>query len=190
MLVNSYAVDALPRSGIWLVTAGEIDVEDLTRLLAPGEEPIVVARGYVVRSARPTFRKWLIVATTDRLLCIKGRIDRKSTMLEIPRGAIRDVSVGKAIAMTELTVTTGQGDVHMQLPRDSAAAMRRALLPGDGGRMPLPALPAEMRATAQIHQHADGTRTAYLEIAVERLETEVARLQQQVDFLEELMRKK
>src|SRR4051812_42992692 len=65
--VLSDQLAALPDSAPW---AGRPEVEELHTLLSPGEKVLVGVTGWLIESGKLAVRTWLIVATTNRLICL------------------------------------------------------------------------------------------------------------------------
>ena len=63
---------SLALDGLWLTEARARDIEALVDLLLDGEDVLLVSSGYLMREGLPAIRRWMFVATTERLLCARG----------------------------------------------------------------------------------------------------------------------
>ena len=175
---------------------------------------IVMAR---VRAGRgPRVRpgsRWLVVATEDRLICVKQeRFARRQ--IEIPRDQITRIYHGTRVRGYRITVETGQRRYRIRIAKEDAFRFTGALAPLVPER-PVRALSPEVEAwswipgmttvaslpgfsgivsrVSQLSPPAAGVRPGQveqLEAAVDRLQADVDRLQQQVEFLEKLLEKR
>jgi hypothetical protein len=166
-------------------------------LLHAGEQAELAVRGTVIASPRLALRSWLIVLTSQRLVCAKGRGVPWPRVIDIPRSTIRHVSVKRTVGGPELRVVTGQGELVIRLSKDAAFLLQRAL-EGDMAHVPAPRAIAghavgAPRTSAVTRAESPAMESLSIEqiaAVVEHLETDVARLRQQVEFLEALMERR
>ncbi len=188
------------------------EFRDLHYVLQPDEQIRGLVRGALLGRRRPRVMphaRWLIVATTQRLICLRQeRFARKQ--VEIPAQQITRV-VGRArLRAYQLLVETPRGSFRLRIPTAEAARFTAALQPLTStpaapalepdtaprpafpGLGPLAALPGVATIVAKVSRRspADAATQAdveRLEFAVERLQGEVRSLRQQVSFLERLL---
>ena len=189
------------------------EFRDLPHILHPDERLQGMIRGKLLGPRRPRVRpagQWLVVATSQRLLCLKqDRFARKQ--VEIPAGQVTRIQSGGKLRGWQIVIETPHQRLRLRV--DKADAFRfagalarlmptapaqpldlddrtRALLPGGG----VAALPGVGGIVARLTRRpppdlATREQVDRLENAVERMQGEVESLQQQVAFLEELLRK-
>lgn len=177
------------------------------RLLGPRRWPLLPARPRLLPA-----RSWLIVATNQRLICLRReRFGRKQ--VEVRLGQITGMPHSSRIRTYQITLHTSDGHYRIRIPKRDAFRFIGALAPlmprpaarSPNARLPAPSWLPGVAATAGVPglaglvskvsmltapdyaQRGDITR---VETTVERVESEIERLQQQVDFLEELLQKR
>lgn len=176
------------RGAVWIVSPSKSDVDILNKIVLPPERPLVVAHAYLVRVGVPSVRKRIIAVTDSRFLCVR-RGSSGNRIHEIPLGIIKIVELSGSIGSTLLIIRTGQGAIRFQLPRPMAEEVKHALdLLITGSVAPTPV--SHTISAVQPPALAGRSDVEDLRGMIEHLETDVARLQQQVDFLEQLMRKR
>jgi hypothetical protein len=172
--------------GLWLMEARGTDIRALNDLLLTDEEVLLVGSGYVVREGVLAIRRWIVAATNERLLCVRRGVIAPR-VITIPRKGILSVSASRSLLGWQLVVSTGHGEVRIQAGRDTCLGLQQVLAT-------TVTMPERMSRLGSVQpdgvQLSQSARVEYLENALERLETEVARLQQQVDFLEDLMKRR
>lgn len=172
--------------GLWLTEAKNRDVQALDDLLLTDEEVLLVGSGHLVREGFPAVRRWIIAATSERLLCVRRGHIGPPRVVDVPRHAILSVSTSRLLLGWQLVIATGQGEVRVQAARDTCIGLQQILgsAVAPSRRRPVRVLENEIRGLNER------SRVEYLENAVERLESDISRLQQQVDFLEDIIRTK
>jgi hypothetical protein len=188
------------------------EFRDLPYILHPDERILGITVGKLLGRRRPRVRagRWLIVATSQRLLCLnQGRFARKQ--VEIPLAQIVRMSQGNGIRSHQITIETPDRRYRIRIPKADAyrfASALAALVPAQQQRLhpdlePLAwvpgittvaALPGVAGLLSKVSalsppDYAYRDHVERLEAVVERLQEDVERLQQQVGFLENLLQK-
>lgn len=168
------------------------ELTTLEEMLHPGEAAELLVLGHVIEATRPAVRRWLIVVTDQRLLCIRGSQLPGRRIIDIPLTTIRRVSEKSGLLGSTLTVVTAQGQLRLQMRRGTSAVVDDLLHSKLTGRPPTvvaASVASELSRPAERATRPAGAvdRTALLEEAVDRLETDMVRLQRQVEFLESLL---
>jgi hypothetical protein len=184
------------------------EFRDLPYILREGERIRGLVIGKLLGARRPRLRspRWLIVATDQRLICLKqAGIARKQ--VEIAASEIARVQQGSRLRAYQIVIDVpprryririrkadafrfarSMAPLVPELQRQAAEAAQGAPLPAGGGVAALPGVgglvsmmqrPTGDFATREHMQH--------VEAAVERLHEDVERLQRQVAFLESLL---
>ncbi len=195
------------------------EFRDLPHVLYPDERIHGIIKGTLrgprrlrLLPARPRVlpaRRWLMVATNQRLICLRReRFGRKQ--LDLRPGQITGMRHSNRIRACQITLDTPQGRYRIRIPKRDAFRFIGALAPlvphpavpppnADPTALPwlpgmatvgaIPRLSALVSRVSLLASPDYATRgdLARVETTVERLESEVARLQQQVDFLEDLL---
>jgi hypothetical protein len=187
----------------------------LPHILHSDERLLGIINGKLLGARRPRLgpgAPWLIVATNQRLLCLKQeRFARKQ--VEVALGQITRVHQSSRLRTYQITLETAQGRYRIRIPKEDAFRFAGALAP----LMPAPAAPwvsPELEALAWIPgmttvaalpgvagfvskvsllsppEYATRAHVERLEAAVERLQDEMQRLKQQVAFYEDLLQKR
>lgn len=177
------------------------EFRDLPYILHPEERirGIVVARILGRRRPRLPFGdQWLVVATDQRLVCLRQeRYGRKQ--MDFHPGQIDGVHHGARLRHYQITLETPTRRYRLRLQREDAFRFLRALealVPqppvGGAGAGLLGALPGVTRLLGAAAAEPPATRAelSTLQETVERLEGDVERLQQQVEFLERLLQQR
>ena len=188
----------------------------LPQILQPEERIRGLVMGRVLPRRGPRFRPgprgWLIVATEERLLCLKEeRYARKQ--IEIPRGQIRRILQGARLRDFQVAVDAGQRHYRIRIRKEDAFRFSGAIahlfpqspdrtLPPEveqwswiPGMTTIAGLPGVANVVTRVSRlsppppAADTRQIDRLEADVDRLQADVERLQQQVAFLEELLQK-
>lgn len=187
------------------------EFRDLPYILHAGERIQGIVRGKLLGRRRPRLmtRKWLFVATDQRLVCLRqDRFARRQ--LEIAPGQIVRVRQSSRLRSYQIILETAQRRYRIRVPKADAFRFAGALAPlmpkNPAQRLPpalepwswipgltaVAALPgvAELVSSASPRAYADREHVQRLEAMVEHLQIEVERLQEQVGFLEELLQKR
>ncbi len=155
-------------------------VPDLSEVLLEGERAVFVARGRVRTTWLPRLGRWFVVVTDRRLVCLQDResptrqqiyvalprieqafqhgVVRSKVLVKTRRGTLRIGGLGRAAG----------GELVSWLLGGARSPAARAALPP---RRPQAGLPAGEPALDRIEQ----------------LESDLARLQEEVTFLEDLL---
>ena len=187
------------------------EFRDLPHILNSDERIQGLVTGMLVARRRPRLMPnspWLIVATDQRLLCLKQeRFGRKQ--VDVRGDQITGVRHRSRLRSYQITVETPQGKYRIRIAKTDAFRFigalsplvprpaihdvsAPALLPGISTITAVPGLPGLVSRIARLPAPDYATRAdlARLESTVDRLEGEVERLQQQVEFLENLLQKR
>jgi hypothetical protein len=193
------------------------EFRDLPHILHADEAIVGIIAGKLLGARRPRLRSgrdWILVATTQRLICLKQeRFARKQ--IEFAVGQIIRVQQSAGLRAYQITLDTAQARYRLRIPKTDAfrfarslahlmpnvhlvAAANPQLAPGDAeprswlpGLSRMAALPGIGGIAAKLSPPDESPdRVARLESAVERLVVDVERLQQHVAFLEELLQKR
>jgi len=191
------------------------EFRDLPHILHAEERIQGVIMGRVLGPRRPTLRpvgSWLIVATTQRLICLRQeRFARKQ--VEIAAGQITRVHQSSRLRGFQITIESPQRRLRIRIPKVNAFRFGSALsslmpdpatvrpqtdleplawLPGITTVAALPGFGGIVSRIAMLSppDYQSTQNTARLEEVVETLRTDVDRLQQQVAFLEDLLQKR
>lgn len=191
------------------------EFRDLPHILFADEQIRGIINGKLLGPRpRPRLRPggaWLIVVTTQRIVCLKQeRFARKQ--VEVAAGQITRVHESTKLRAHQITLDTPQRRYRIRIPKEDAFRFSRALaplipntpvqalhpalqewswvpgiatvaaLPGVGGIVSKASLLAPPDYASRAHVER-------LEATVEQLQGSVERLQQQVTFLEDLMQK-
>ncbi len=188
------------------------EFRDLPHILHADERLRGLVSGKFLGPRRPKVAptgRWLIVATSQRLICLKQeRFGRKQ--VEVPVEQIIGMWHTSRLRTTRITLLTPQRRFRIRIPKTEAFRFLGALgslMPkherGTGGMTMVPATASfpgmnmltaipgfsGLMSTLTTLSPPDSVTNrdfARLEAAVERLEKDVQRLQEQVEFLEDL----
>lgn len=183
------------------------ELRDLPAVLHGDERILAMSRGKIGR-ARWLRRTWLIVATDQRLVCLRSQRSPGWRQLEIPGRQIDRARFRIGPFRGRIVVVAGGRKYRFLVPRPDGYKLMRALsyfdAPAAGaiqgfrpGRMvrqvldhmmalPAVALGPEL-ATGGTAAAVEATR---LQDRLDTLEAQNERLQEQVDFLEDLLRRR
>jgi hypothetical protein len=185
------------------------ELRDLPAVLHADERIIAISRGKIGRP-RWLNQNWLVVLTDGRLLCLRSARRAYWRQLEVPIAAVQRVSLRIGPFRGRVVVVTHGRTFRLLLPRTDAYRLQaalagmvqpgKALVPGFGpARMArqvidhvlaLPAValdPHGQQKPAALPAPTADTRA--LEQHVQVLEDQLHLLQQQVDFLEQLLQR-
>jgi len=180
------------------------ELRDLPSILQADERILTLSRGKI---ARPRWlrRSWLIVVTDRRLLCLRSARNARWSQLEIGGSLIARVTLRIGPFRGRVLVRAGDHTYRFLTPRTDAYKLFRALsafVPATkdaltGFRPSLMvrrvidhvlALPAAaLGPHAQEAQSPGPARDPAVEEYIEELEGKLDKLQNQVDFLEQLL---
>ncbi|HEX6925547.1 MAG TPA: hypothetical protein VF167_08955 [Longimicrobiaceae bacterium] len=168
--------------------------------------------GKLLLSRRPRLRparRWLVVATDERLLCIlQERYARRQ--VEVRRDQISRLEHGPRVRSYQILVESAGRRVRIRIPKKDAVRFSAALtplapqnalaplppeveslawIPGLTTVATLPGFSGIVSKVARLSPPAPPApgRIEQLEAAVDQLQADVERLQQQVEFLEKLL---
>jgi hypothetical protein len=190
------------------------EFRELAHLLYPGERLLGLVNGKLLgRMPRPrTPRRWLIVATTQRLLCLhQGTFGRRQ--IQILPDMVTRVYHSSRVRNYQIAISTTVQSYRIRIPKAEAFRFVQALsalMPRESlhrlspslealswvpGMSTFAALPGVERMLSKATvltapepaMRADMQR---LEDTVERLQAEVDRLTEHVAFLEQLLEKR
>jgi hypothetical protein len=192
------------------------EFRDLPHILHADEKIQGITSGRLLSSRRPRVRplgrRWLVVATNLRLVCLKQeRFARKQ--VEIAAGQVTRIYGSSRLRGYQIIIETMQRKYRLRIPKEDAFRFAAALdplvathpahqlAPGAPPRAWLPgmeaiaALPGVSGIVAKFSarsadDYATRAHVERLETVVERLHDDVERLQQQVTFLEDLLQKR
>lgn len=188
------------------------EFRDLPYILGEDERLQALVVGKLFGSRRPRVlpaAHWLIVATTQRLICLKKeRFGRQQ--LDVPLGQIMGMRHATRLRGILLLLETPMRRLRIRLPKEDAFRFMGALTalltrppagvdPALAGAAYLPGVddtgPRGWNPFARprlLSGPAPVTREdlARVEATVERMEREIERLQQHVEFLENLLEKR
>ncbi len=192
-------------AGLW----GTRELRDLPAVLDGGERILAVGRGRVARG-RWLRRPWLIVVTDRRLLCIRSERPAGWRQIDVPADVISRATL-RAGPFKGRILVVADGRKHRLLvsradARDIIGAL--ALLDAPANQVPSGFAPARMLRQVVDHMMAlpavalePGRRTLpgptptpglseSDSTRIDLLEDQVRQLQQQVDFLEQVLRQR
>jgi hypothetical protein len=191
------------------------EFRDLAHVLQDDEQINGLVNGRLLGPRRPRpwpSRKWLIVATDRRLICLQQQgFGRKQ--VDIDGAVITRLEQGARFGSYRIVINTTSRKYRIRIAKADAFRFSRALAPLMPSR-PSATLPAGLETIAWIPGMTavaslpgvgrivtgfsalatpdDATRrdVERLEATVDRLQVDVERLQEQVTFLEELLEKR
>ena len=188
------------------------EFRDLPHILHSDERILGLVTGSVPGRRRPRLRfggPWLIVVTSQRLLCLRQeRFARRQ--LEVQAGEIRRLHQNSRMRGHQITIETTERRLRIRIPKSDAFRFSAALavlfpapaaqpidpdleplawLPGISTVAALPGFSGIVSRVAMLSPPDFASREHVLrvEASVDTLQREVERLQQQVAFLEDLL---
>lgn len=200
-------LDALGGSSRWW---NERELRDLPSILQPDEEVLAIARGKVGR-IRVMRRSWLVLATDQRLLCVRSMRGAGWRQFELRADQVRRVSLRIGPFRGRVLVHTVGETYRVLLPRNDAYDVFRALqgiagLPQITGTTPRqvvrrvidhilafpaaaldPEPPPARRPAVAPPVPPPAPPPPEVQDRMEQLESETEELRQQVAFLEQLL---
>jgi hypothetical protein len=184
----------------------EREFRDLPAVLGEDEQILAIARGKLGR-ARWAGRSWLIVVTQHRMLCMRSGRGGSWRQMEVATARITRVALRVGPLNGRLLVATSGPKYRLLLPRSGAYKLEAVLV-----RLVRPVADSVGFAPARMmHRVVDhvlalpavalaplpartvlppDSGAAELKERVEMLEETVQELQQQIDFLEQLLRQR
>ena len=190
------------------------EFRDLPYILHPDERIQGLVNGKLLGRRRPrlgTAPQWLIVLTSQRILCLKQeRFARKQ--VDIAWGQITRVDQSSGLRSYQISIETPQRRYRIRIPKAEAfrfTGVLAPLLPAPAqprlhpdleplawlpGITTVAAMPGVGGLVSRISalsppDYASRDQVERLEFTVERLQDEVDRLRQQVGFLESLLQR-
>jgi hypothetical protein len=191
------------------------EFRELPYILHPDERIKGICNGKLLGARRPRLfpsAPWLILVTTERLICLRQeRFGRKQ--IEIPTGQITGIRQQGRFRSHQITIQTPQRRYRLRIAQDDAFRFVGALaslmpsappppldshagalgwIPGMNTVATLPGFSGIISRVAMLSppDYATRSQVATLEVALAGLQEEVDRLQQQVQFLENLMQRR
>lgn len=183
------------------------ELRDLPAVLHEGERILAISRGRISRG-RWLRRVWLIVVTDERLVCLRSGQGTSWRQVELPASQITRAAIRVGPFKGRVLVVGGGQKLRLLVPRTDAHKLLSALSLLDTAAnrqvtgfaptrvvrqvidymlaLPAVALAPEGRASLPAPPAVDPR----LEGRVESLEEQVRVLQEQVDFLEKLLRER
>lgn len=184
ILQDAAGTEPIAGSNLWLQPR---EVEEVRRLLVPGETLLLLTNGRVLRRMIPS-RTWLIALTQHRLICLRGHRTTRRRLIEVRTSAIDAAYIKRDIGSRELRIEAESGKLRLgSIPPDTAEALVRMIIGlrhqqgGHHGASKQGALPGRTPAD---------DRMEFLEATVERLESELAEVREHIEFLELLLQKR
>lgn len=188
------------------------EFRELCHILHGDERISGIVSGRLLGRRRPRLPgtgEWLIVATDQRLICLRQeRFGRKQ--IDLPRELIVRIEQTSGLRSYQITVRTVARRYRLRIPKADAFRFARALAPlmpsGPAPGLPpaleplawipgmtaVATLPGVARLVSEfsappVPSEAMRRSVHHLETTVERLETDVERLQEHVAFLQQLL---
>jgi hypothetical protein len=187
------------------------EFRELARLLYPGERLLGLVNGKLLgRMPRPRApRRWLIVATTQRLICLHhGRLGRRQ--IQIQPDMVTRIYHSSRLRNYQIAISTTVQSYRIRLPKSEAFRFVQALstlmprealhrlspglgalswVPGISTVAALPGVERMLSKSTVLSAQDSSLRSEVrrLEETVERLQAEVERLTEHVGFLEQLL---
>lgn len=179
------------------------EFRDLPHILHPEEQIRGIVDGNVLGRRRPRLlatRGWLIVATSQRLICLKKeRAGRRE--VDVPWDYVAGLEHRSRLRGVQITLYTARQTYRIRVQKEDAFRFIGAitpLVPQRAAGAPVLAVPAATGLSGLLSrvtalpgpEYATAEDLARVEAAVERLENQVERLQSHVEFLENLLEKR
>lgn len=165
-------------------------VQELPHVLWPDEVVRAVFTGSVAHRVRPNSRRWLIVLTDQRVLCLKQRrTSNAPKVVDVNYDSLIHVTTRARILKATVILTTAVGKLRLRVSRADAHRIVQAIASLRRGQTPVYIFPAPQPTAHQLseQQRYSQQRVERLEASVEQMETELARMQRQLEFLENLL---
>lgn len=172
-----------------LAAIGEIDrwwntaeARVLPDILGSEERILAVVDGKLNESLRRR-RKWLVIVTTHRLIALRGgRISLGRRQFEVPASEVGSVSHHTGLRGTTVTLATPERKYRVRVQKRDASRFVTALssLMNRGGA----------QRTAPAQSTGSATDLSRLDDRLDMLEQEIERMRDQIDFMENLLRRR
>lgn len=183
------------------------ELRDLPAVLEADERILAISRGKIAR-VRWMRRSWLIVVTDRRLLCLRSGRGDTWRQLEVRAAVIERVSLRVGPFRGRVVISAGEARYRLLVPRTEAYRLVTALTSMGSPRrdtlttigptllvrrvidhvLSLPAAALGPGAPRQVVPVQPDT--SVFDQRVQLLEEQVSELQKQVEFLEELLRRR
>lgn len=175
----------VPDSSRWLARP---EVPHLASLLDDGEQVHLGVTGWVVESGKLAMRTWLVLTTSDRLLCLLGGGENMKK-LQIPLSDMKSAHTDARLGYYEVTVESARRKLILSgLPKEAAvnlSAMISTLISrrDEVASAPLeaPVMPVESNAVTREELQV------YVQ-KVEKLEAELQQARQRLAAVEQVIR--
>lgn len=199
------------------------EFRDLPHVLHADERIRCVLTGQLLGRRRPRFRSgapWLLVATTERLICLRQeRFARRQ--IDFAGGQVTRIALGSRLRGYQIALQTAQRTYRIRIAKEDAARFVAALaplmpqhlarqvspeigapvypgieqfgwIPGIDTVTRIPGVAGVVSRIAMLSppDYASRAQVERLEDTVAGLQAEVERLQQQVRFIEDLLQKR
>jgi len=184
------------------------ELRDLPSVLVEDEQILAISRGKLGRP-RWLHRSWLVVLTDHRLLCLRSSSSPSWRQLEVPNSQVVRVNLRIGPFRGRVMVVTAGRTYRLLLPRTDAYRIQatlaglvqpgKAVVSGFGpARMArrvidhvlaLPAVALAPQGKPERPPAPPPPDTSGLERHVQVLEDQILLLQQQVDFMEQLLQR-
>jgi hypothetical protein len=191
------------------------EFRDLPYILHAEERMRGISRGKLLGRRRPRLKPapwWLIVATDQRIICLKQeRFARKQ--IDIAPGQVIRVNQASRLRSVQITIQTAQRTYRIRIPKANAYAFAPAVapfvpavappplhaaleplswLPGINTVAALPGVAGIVSRVSMLSPPDQPNRSELqrIEATLDRLQSDVERLQQQVEFLEDLLERR
>lgn len=193
------------------------EMRDLPAVLSSDERILAIARGRIAR-VRILRRTWLIVVTDRRLVCLRSAGRGGWRQVDVPAKQITRVALRIGPMHGRVRVTARDRSIRLLVPRSDAYKLATALTGVGNITRPSPNLPGPVLMVRRVFDHVLALPAAALnpeaastpalsrmakepatapalpdpvtEQRIEWLESQVAELQQQIDFLERLLQER
>jgi hypothetical protein len=164
-------------------------VQELPHVLWPDEIVRAVFTGSIAHRVRPNSRKWLIVLTDQRVLCLKQRrTSNAPKVIDVSYDSLTHVTTRARVISATVILTTAVGTLRLRVSRADAHRIAQSISTVRRGQTPIYITPAQPSAhQLSEQQRSSQHRVERLESNVDQLEAELARMQRQVEFLEQLL---
>jgi hypothetical protein len=170
-----------------LAAIGEIDrwwntaeARLLPDILGSEETILAVVDGKLRERIRRS-RRWLVVVTTHRLVALRGGRRLGRWQFEVPASELGSVSHHSGLLRTTVLLATPDQKYRLRVQKRDASRFVTALsaLMNRGGSR-----------NASIQAASPSSGSAAVDDRIDLLEDEIARLREQLDFMENLLRRR
>jgi hypothetical protein len=161
------------------------EVRELPAILHPDERIFTVVTGRLLRHFRPS-RRWVLVVTDHRVICIKvgERFGRKQ--LDIPLAPVSSIAHRTGFLASKVVIVSGDRKHRFRVGKTDALKLIGALSTLIRHVDPLPpgAPPPRLPGAASREELAQAQQR------IDLLEDEMERMRQQIDFVEDLLKRR